>query len=97
MPSFWETIDVNGIEMNTYVSVPEGDGPFPAVVVAHHAPGVDKFMQDITNKLSSSGYAAVAPDLFHRITDELVVSTGKSKRDQPVSYTHLTLPTILLV
>ena len=39
MPSFWETIDVNGIEMDAYVSVPEGDGPFPAVVVAHHAPG----------------------------------------------------------
>ena len=82
MPSFWETIDVNGIEMNTYVSVPEGDGPFPAVVVGHHAPGVDKFMQDITNKLSSSGYASVAPDFFHRITDEMVMSTGKSKRDQ---------------
>ena len=82
MPSFWEKIQVNESEMDVYTSVPEGEGPFPAVVVAHHAPGVDKFMQDMTNKLAASGYAAVAPDLFHRITAEMVESTGKSKRDQ---------------
>ena len=68
--------------MDVYVSVPDGSGPFPAVVVAQHASGVDKFIQDITDKLADAGYAAVAPDLFHRITDEMVASTGKSKRDQ---------------
>ena len=82
MLSFWEKIQVNESEMDVYTSVPDGEGPFPAVVVAHHAPGVDKFMQDMTNKLATSGYAAVAPDLFHRITAEMVESTGKSKRDQ---------------
>ena len=82
MPYFWEKIQVNGSEMDVYTSVPDGDGPFPAVVLAHHAPGVDKFMQDMTNKLATAGYAAVAPDLFHRITDDMVESTGKSKRDQ---------------
>ena len=34
MPSFWETLQVNGQEMPTYVSVPSGSGPFPAVVLA---------------------------------------------------------------
>ena len=82
MPSFWEKIEVNGAEMDVYTSVPDGSGPFPAVVVAQHASGVDKFIQDMANKLASAGYAAVAPDLFHRITDEMVESTGKSKRDQ---------------
>ena len=82
MPSFWEKVPVNGAEMDLYVSVPDGSGPFPAVVVAQHASGVDKFIQDITDKLAASGYAAAAPDLFHRITDEMVESTGKSKRDQ---------------
>jgi dienelactone hydrolase len=48
MPSFWEKIQVNESEMDVYTSVPEGEGPFPAVVVAHHAPGVDKFIQDMT-------------------------------------------------
>ena len=82
MPSSWEKVQVDGTEMDVYVSVPDGSGPFPAVVVAQHATGVDKFIQDITDKLAGAGYAAVAPDLFHRITDEMVESTGKSKRDQ---------------
>ncbi|MQG33070.1 MAG: dienelactone hydrolase family protein [SAR202 cluster bacterium] len=82
MPSFWEKVQVNGAQMDVYASVPEGSGPFPSVLVAQHASGVDKFIQDVADKLASSGYAAVAPDLFHRITDEMVEQTGKSKRDQ---------------
>jgi len=82
MPSFWEKVSVNGAGMDIYASIPEGDGPFPAVVVAQHASGVDKFMQGMADKLAVAGYAAVAPNLFHRITDEMVESTGKSKRDQ---------------
>ncbi len=82
MPSFWEKLQFDGTEMDIYASVPDGSGPFPAVVVAQHASGVDKFIQDIADRLAGSGYAAVAPDLFHRITDDMVASTGKSKRDQ---------------
>ena len=82
MPSSWEKVAVDGADMEVYVSVPDGSGPFPAVVVAQHASGVDKFIQDIADKLAGAGYAAVAPDLFHRITDEMVESTGRSKRDQ---------------
>ena len=82
MQSFWEKIEMDGAVMDVYASIPDGEGPFPAVVVAHHAPGVDKFMQDMANKLAAAGYAAVAPDLFHRITDEMVESTGMTKRDQ---------------
>ena len=82
MPSFWEKLPVNGTEMDVYASIPEGSGPFPAVLVAQHASGVDKFIQTIADRLAGEGYAAVAPDLFHRITDEMVESTGKSKRDQ---------------
>ena len=82
MPPFWEKLRVSGAEMDVYVSVPDGPGPFPAVVVAQHASGVDKFIQDTADKLAAAGYAAVAPDLFHRITDAMVESTGKTKRDQ---------------
>ena len=82
MPSFWENVPVNGTGMEVYASIPDGPGPFPAVVVAQHASGVDKFIQDIADKLAGAGYAAVAPDLFHRITDEMVADTGKTKRDQ---------------
>jgi carboxymethylenebutenolidase len=38
-------------------------------VVIHPAGGVAEFTQGIAGKLAEQGYAAVCPDLFHRITD----------------------------
>src|SRR5712691_5027097 len=66
MPSFWESIKVDGADMRLYVSVPAGAGPFPAVVVIQHQGGVDDFMEEMAQRLASAGYAAVAPDLYHR-------------------------------
>ena len=42
MASFWESINVDGEDMKLYVSVPDGKGPFPAVVVIQHQGGVDQ-------------------------------------------------------
>jgi carboxymethylenebutenolidase len=66
MASFWESIQVDGADMRLYASVPEGTGPFPAVVVIQHQGGVDDFVQEMTQRLASAGYAAVAPELYHR-------------------------------
>ena len=82
MPASLQKLNVDGAAMSTYLSVPDGEGPFPAMVVIHHAPGVDRFVQEIADNLAREGYVAAAPDLFHRITDEMVEQTGRSKRDQ---------------
>jgi carboxymethylenebutenolidase len=66
MASFWESIKVDGEDMRLYVSVPDGTGPFPAVVVIQHQGGVDEFVQEMTQRIASAGYAGVAPDLYHR-------------------------------
>ena len=39
MASFWESIKVDDNDMRLHVSVPEGTGPFPAVVVIQGAGG----------------------------------------------------------
>jgi carboxymethylenebutenolidase len=59
-------LTVDDSPMPTYVAVPEGDGPFPAVAVAQHRLGVDGFMRDICDRLASAGYVAAAPDIYHR-------------------------------
>ena len=66
MPNFWESTTVNGEDMGLYVSVPQGDGPFPAVIVIQHQGGVDDFIQEMTQRMSEAGYAGVAPVLYHR-------------------------------
>ena len=80
MPSSWQITKVDGQDMDVYHSVPEVDQPVPAVVVIHHDGGVDQFIQDLTDKLGANGYAAPAPNLFHRITQEML--TGDSGRIQ---------------
>ncbi len=82
MPQSVQMLTVSDSEMSTYLSVPEGEGPFPAVVVIHHAPGVDMFIRGFADQLMREGYVAAAPNLFHRITNEMVEQTGLSKRDQ---------------
>ena len=72
MASFWETIQVDGADMHAYASVPSnmGSGPFPAVIVSQHGGGVDHFIRDMCDALAQAGFAAVAPNLFHRFNEE---------------------------
>ena len=66
MGSFWERVNVGGADMKVYLSVPDGKGPFPAVVVIQHQGGVDEFIEEMTERVSSAGYVGAAPDLYHR-------------------------------
>jgi carboxymethylenebutenolidase len=66
MATFWESVRVDGGEMKLYLNVPGGRGPFPAVVVIQHQGGVDKFVEEMTDRVASAGYVGVAPDLYHR-------------------------------
>ena len=72
MAASWETIKVDGSDMRMYLSIPDGSGPFPAVLVSQHGPGVNEFIQDIVNDLADEGYVACAPELYHRVTEEML-------------------------
>jgi carboxymethylenebutenolidase len=69
MPGQWESLSVDSSEMRCYRTAPSGEGAFPGVLVCMHAPGVDGFIRDIADRLADSGFAAIAPDLFHRQTE----------------------------
>ena len=66
-----ETADINGSPMEILVFQPEGDGPFPGIVVAQHLPvahaGLEKdpFTLDIGERFANAGYACVIPYIFH--------------------------------
>jgi carboxymethylenebutenolidase len=64
--SNWQQTESDGSAMRLYVSAPEGNGSFPAVLVMQHQGGVDEFIQQITERLARGGYVAAAPDLYHR-------------------------------
>ncbi len=47
-----------------YLAQPEGEGPFPGLVVIHEAYGLNENIKDIARRLAAEGYAALAVDLF---------------------------------
>jgi len=47
---------------------PQSAAAAPALVVIMHAPGVDTFIHAMVERLARAGYAAAAPDLYHRQT-----------------------------
>jgi carboxymethylenebutenolidase len=74
----WDRIDVDASPMRLYVGMPSLGRAFPAVIVIHHGPGVDKFIEDRVENLAQQGYLAIAPDLYHRQTS---AAAGASSED----------------
>jgi carboxymethylenebutenolidase len=66
MPSSWENVKVDDSNMPLYLSVPASGGPVPGIVVVHGQSGLEDFIKDTTHMLALQGYAAVAPNLYHR-------------------------------
>src|SRR5262245_45771504 len=66
MTSSWENLKVDQSIMPLYTSLPESGGPVPGVVVVHGQSGLESFIKDTTHMLALQGYAAVAPNLYHR-------------------------------
>jgi carboxymethylenebutenolidase len=58
------TIHSGNSTFEGYLARPEGDGPFPAVVVIHEASGLNENIKDIARRFAAEGYVALAVDLF---------------------------------
>jgi carboxymethylenebutenolidase len=55
-----------GDDIDGYAARPLGAGPYPAIAVIHHAPGLDEETEDVVRRLAARGYAAIAPHLYSR-------------------------------
>ncbi|MEM8612069.1 MAG: dienelactone hydrolase family protein [Cyanobacteria bacterium P01_H01_bin.105] len=62
------TIEVNSgdVRLPVYVAIPNGDGPFGAVVVLQEIFGVNGHIRDVTERIANEGYVALTPALYHR-------------------------------
>jgi carboxymethylenebutenolidase len=52
-----------------YAARPQGDGPFPTVLVIEEIFGVHEYIKDVCRRFARQGFLAVAPELYARIAD----------------------------
>lgn len=66
MQSYTRTVKVDGAGMGLHGAGPATTERAAAMIVIMHAPGVDTFTHAMVERLARAGYAAAAPDLYHR-------------------------------
>jgi carboxymethylenebutenolidase len=55
----------NGDNVDGFLACPDGDGPFPGVIVVQEWWGLNDNIKDIARRFANEGFAALAPDLYH--------------------------------
>jgi carboxymethylenebutenolidase len=56
----------DGQQLQVYLAQPDGAGPFPGVVLIHHAPGWDEFYREFSRRFAEHGFIAITPNLYER-------------------------------
>lgn len=56
--------DIDGTEITGYMAVPEGDGPFPALVLIHEWWGLNDNIRSLADDFAARGYVALAVDMY---------------------------------
>lgn len=55
----------NGETGQGFLAAPQGEGPFPGVIVVQEWWGLDDHIKDVAQRFAGEGFVALAPDLYH--------------------------------
>jgi carboxymethylenebutenolidase len=87
--------------METFVTYPERDGPFPAVFLLMDAPGIREELRDMARRLATIGYYVLLPNLYYRtgrdsIFGPDVLDQGSPERERMRAVrTKMTIPPVM--
>jgi carboxymethylenebutenolidase len=69
-----ETSEITVGDRTAYLAKPEGDGPFPGVLVLHELFGLNDDMRRIARRFADAGYVALAPNLWANLNAAVCLS-----------------------
>jgi carboxymethylenebutenolidase len=69
--------------MDTFVTHPERDGPFPVIFFYMDAPGIREELRDMVRRLATVGYAVVLPNLYYRAGTGTTLDQPRLREDGP--------------
>lgn len=95
-----ETITINAPDgpIDALLSVPDGTGPWPGVVLVHDAIGYGPDNERISRRVAAAGYIAITPNMFARggrarcitrVFRELLTKRGRALDDILAARDHL--------
>lgn len=58
-------LQANNRTTRGYLALPDGDGPWPGVVVVQEWWGLNDHIRDMTDRFATEGFVALAPDLYY--------------------------------
>ncbi len=64
--SKWVKVQNKDLAIDAYLAMPETSGVYPGVVVIQEIFGVNEHIRDVTERLASEGYVAIAPAIYQR-------------------------------
>lgn len=91
-------VDTPDGPIDALLSVPQGDGPFPGIVVVHDAIGYGPDNEATSARIAAAGYLAITPNLYSRggrarcvtrVFRELLSQRGRALDDILASRDHL--------
>jgi carboxymethylenebutenolidase len=67
-------------EVKAFVAMPEGKGPFPAIVVIQEWWGLNDWIKENAKRFAAKGYVAIAPDLYRgKVAEDMKTAAILSK------------------
>lgn len=91
-------IDTPDGPIDALLSLPQGDGPWPGVVVIHDAIGYGRDKEAINDRIARAGYVALTPNMYSRggrircitrVMRELMTQRGRALDDILAARDHL--------
>lgn len=83
-------IEVGGAApMTGYLARPAGSGSYPAVLVGAELWGVTEQVRDVVRQVAALGYAAIAPNLYHRSGPETASGVVESAANRDHAFALL--------
>ena len=76
-----EVLSADGVAPAFYAH-PDGDGPFPAVILYMDAPGIREELRNFARRIADQGYFCLLPDMYYRLG---TTRFNLAKRDDAMS------------
>lgn len=90
MPERHVDIEAPQGAMPTFIAHPDGDGPFPVVLVYMDAPAIRDELYEMARRIAGEGYYVMLPDLFYRFgTLRFAVRNEKSRAIWQQAMAHM--------